>query len=165
MSIPLSIQSQVVACVVGLLNVAGAANFITPALAFRTRVESFGPHQLPAWNVLPDEGSAQYVETAAVNRKVRFCVRNMVAAHDQADLAADPLYVVSTRALCADPSLGGLVRYTREISQKWERDGPASEDNIALVVTYEVEFATLRTDPHRCRCSPPSPTMTLPPVR
>jgi hypothetical protein len=147
MSIPQSIQSQVVAYVVGVLNTAGATSFVAPVLAFRTRVESFAPEQLPAWNVLPDEGMTQYVETAAVNRKFRFCVRSMVAAYNEADLYADQLYVVTAMAIAADPSMGGLVRYAREISQKWERDGPASEDNIALVTTYEVEFATLRTDP------------------
>jgi len=141
-----SIQSQVIGAVVALLATAGAA-FATPVLAFRTRVESFDPAQVPAWNVIPEDGETEYVECAAVDRKFKFCVRNMVSAQNQADLAADPLYVVSTQALCADPSLGGLVRYTREISQKWERDGPASQDNLALVVTYQVEFATLRTDP------------------
>lgn len=147
MSIALSIQSQIVAYVVALLNTAGAANFTPATAAYRTRVEAFAAQQLPAWNVLPDDGETQYMEVAAVDRKFRFCVRNMVSAQNQADAAADPLYVVSTQALCADPSLGGLVRYTREIAQKWERDGAAAQDNIALVVTYEVEFATSRTDP------------------
>jgi len=141
-----SIQSQIIGAVVSLLTAAGAT-FQTPVLAFRTRVESFDLAQTPAWNVIPDDGETDYVECGAVDRKFRFCVRNMVAAQNQADLAADPLYVASTQALCADPSLGGLVRYIREISQKWERDGPASQDNLALVVTYQVEFATLRTDP------------------
>jgi hypothetical protein len=147
MSIGQSIQSQIVAYVVGLLNAAGAENFTVAVSAFRTRVEEYASTQLPAWNVIPDDGEAQYREVSAVDRTFRFCVRSMVSAQNQADLAADPLYVVSTQALCADPSLGGLVRYTREISQKWERDGNASQDNIALVVTYQVEFATLRTDP------------------
>jgi hypothetical protein len=147
MSAPgISIQSQILAYVVSLLTTAGGA-FVTPILAFRTRVEPFDPTQIPAWNVMPDDGEAKYVEVAAVDRTFRFCVRNMVAAQNQADLAADPLYVASTQAICADPFLGGLVRYTREISQKWEKEGPASQDNLALCVTYQVEFATLRNDP------------------
>ena len=141
-----SIQSRVVGAVVALLNTAGTA-FATPVQAFRTRVEAFDITQVPAWNVIPDDGEAEYVETGAVERKFRFCVRNMVTAQNQADVAADVLYVAASQAIQADPTLGGLVRYTREISQKWERDGAASQDNVALVVTYQVEFATLRTDP------------------
>lgn len=141
-----SAQSQIMTAVVTALTTAGAA--LTPVtLAWRTRMEAFDASQLPAWNVIPDDGETEYVECAAVDRKFRFCVRCMVSAQNQADVAADPLYVAATQALCADPSLGGLVRYTREISQKWERDGTASADNLALVVTYQVEFATLRTDP------------------
>jgi hypothetical protein len=71
----------------------------------------------------------------------------MVSANNQADKAADPLYAVAVRALLSDPTLGGLVMFTREGAMKWEREGVAATDNVALVVTFETEFATARIDP------------------
>lgn len=143
-----SIQSQIVAKAVSLLNTAGAA-LPSPIQAYRSQVEAFEPEQLPAWNVIPIEDVPDYQGSmcGAVDWKFNFSVRNMVAARNQADLAADALFVASSKAILADPTLGGLVRYTRFTSKKWERDGFASQDNIALVVNYEVEFGTLQTDP------------------
>lgn len=136
-----SVQSQVVAAAVAALDGVGGAQ------AYRCRMKPFPAAQLPAFNVLPDEGSSLYLEAAAIDRRFRFKVRHMAQAVDEVDATVDPLYVAGQKALLADPTLGGLVRYTREMEQKWERDGQGEYDNCALVVTYEVEFATSRSDP------------------
>lgn len=135
-----SIQSQIVAKVVALLGAAGPWN------AYRTRMEAFNPSQLPAFNVLPDSEQPSYIEAGGINRKFRFFVRHMAAAANEVDAAVDALYVAGQKALLADPKLGGLVWYTREIDAKWELE-KGSQDQVAKVVTYEVEFATSRSDP------------------
>lgn len=135
-----SIQSQIMARVVTLLGIAGAWS------AYRTRMEVFSAEQLPAFNVLPDEGQVNYAEVGSMDRKFRFTVRHMAAAVNEVDAAVDVLYVAGVQALLADPTLGGLVRYLREMGQKWELEKGA-QDQVALVVTYEVEFSTSRGDP------------------
>jgi hypothetical protein len=138
--------------VVALLTAAGAASFTPAVKAWRCRVEAFDPGttgDLPAFNVLPDEGETDPANSYsnATAERFRFCVRCMVSAHNQADKAADPLYAVARPAILNDPTLGGLVNFTRYMSQKWEKDGPAANDNLALVLTFETEFATSRIDP------------------
>ena len=146
-----TIQSQIMDKAVSLLNAAGAA--MTPQVkAWRCRVEPFDPQipgDLPAWNVIPEDGEPDLPNSysGATARKFRFCVRCTVSANNQADAAADPLYAAAVPALLTDPTLGGLVTFTREGTQKWEKEGPAATDNLALVVSFETEFATSRTDP------------------
>lgn len=143
-----TIQSQVLDAAVALLNTAGAG--MAPMVnAYRTRVEAFEAAQLPAWNVIPDEGEPDPAKSysGATAHVFRFCVRCTVSVNNQADKAADPLYAAAVTALLSDPTLGGLVLFIREGAQKWERDGTAANDNLALVVTFETEFATARTNP------------------
>lgn len=134
-----SLQSQIMAAVV-------AALAATETPAYRTRMEAFAADQLPAYNVLPAEGETEYLDNSAIDRKFRFMVRHVAQAANEVDLAVDPLYVAGVRAILADPTLGGLARYTREISQKWDLE-KGSVDTVALVVTYESEFETSRSDP------------------
>lgn len=143
-----SIQSRVLDKAVALLNTAGAA--MAPQVnAYRTRLEAFEAKESRAWNVVPEEGEPDlgkcYSNVTA--HIFRFCVRCTVSANNQADRAADPLYCTAVAALLSDPTLGGLVNFTREGVQKWERDGSAANDYMALVVTFETEFATSRIDP------------------
>jgi hypothetical protein len=135
-----SIQSQVMAAVVTLLN--GAAG----RQAYRSRMTAFTPAELPATNVLPEDGEPEYLDTDSIDRKFRFKCRHMALAIDEVDAAVDPLYVAGQRVLFADPTLGGLVRIIREVSQKWEMDKGAF-DSVALAVLYEVEFDTSKKDP------------------
>ena len=100
-----SVQSQVMDAVVAALN-------LTAWSAYRTRVESFNPAELPAYNVLPGKGDARYLSTDEVTRTFRFTVRHMALAVDQVDCAIDALYVAGSAAFLSDPTLGGLVRYT-----------------------------------------------------
>jgi hypothetical protein len=134
-----SVQSQVMAKAVALLNAASMN-------AFRTRMSAFSRSQLPAQNVLPEDGETEYLEAASVDRRFRFKVRYVEAAVDEVDAAVDLQYVAGNQALLADTYLGGLVRCTHEIGQKWEFE-KGEVDTVALVVTYEVEFATTRSDP------------------
>jgi len=143
-----SVQSQVLDQVVSLLAAAGAA--MTPQVtAERTRLEAFEVADLPAWNVLPEDGQPDPVKSysGVTAHTFRFCVRCTVGANNEADKAADPLYAVAVQTLLSDPTLGGLVNFTREGAQKWEKDGAAATDNVALVVTFETDFYTLRADP------------------
>lgn len=143
-----SIQSRALDYVVAALASAGAA-LIPKASSARCQVEAFEQDQLPAYNVLPDEGEVEVANSysGATAEKFRFCVRCTVGANNQADKAADPLYVAARPAILSDPTMGGLVNFTRYVSQKWEKDGPAATDNLALVLMFETEFATSRTDP------------------
>jgi hypothetical protein len=106
---------------------------------------------LPSYNVLPDEGEEDQTNSysGATGERFRFCVRCTVSANNQADKAADPLYAIARPAILSDPTLGGLVTFTRYKSQKWEKDGPSASDDLALVLTFECEFTTARTDPTR----------------
>jgi hypothetical protein len=147
--IPQTIQSRVLDQIVALLNAAGTV-FTPDVKAYRCRVEAFDPKREPmAWNVLPEDGEEDAANSYSNStaERFRFCVRCTVSANNEADKAADPLYAVARPAILADPTLGGLVNFTRFKSQKWEMEGAASTDNIALVLTFETEFATSRTDP------------------
>jgi hypothetical protein len=135
-----SVQSQVIAAVVALLGAIGDAP------AFRSKMSAFTIAQLPARNVMPEDGETEYTLSSAADRTFRFNVRHTVAATDEVDAAADPLYVATAQALLADITLGGLVTVIREGKQKWEMErGEIAV--VALVVTYVVEFSTSRSDP------------------
>jgi hypothetical protein len=137
-----SAQSQVMDAAVAALNT-------TQWTAYRTRMASFPPDQLPAYNVLPDDAEPDYTDAYAgtVDWKFRFRVRCMAATVSEVDRAVDALFVAGSQVLLSDPSLGGLVRITRYVSQKWEREGEGELDQCALVVTFECEFGTSRSDP------------------
>src|ERR1700694_4430169 len=95
-----SVQSQMLDRVVSLLNTTGWP-------AFRTRMASFSVDQLPAFNVLPDDGVPTYDYCGSGDWKFRFNVRCMAAAVDQVDAACDPLFVAASQVLLSDPTLGG----------------------------------------------------------
>jgi hypothetical protein len=139
-SVPPSIQSQVMARVKTLLDGAGFC------AAYRCRMTAFDPSQLPATNILPEDGEPDYLDTDSIDRIFRFKARHIAVAVDEVDAAVDCLYVAGQRALFADPTLGGLVRIIRERSQKWEME-KGSYDSVALAVIYEVEFDTSKKDP------------------
>lgn len=135
-----SVQSQVLAAVVHTLSAMGGAP------AFRSKMTSFSLAQLPAYNVMPEDGETEYTISGTVDRTIRFSVRHTAEAKDEIDAAVDGLYVASSRALMADITLGGLVVALREGRQKWEMErGEVAA--VALVVFYEAEFSTSRTDP------------------
>jgi hypothetical protein len=134
-----SIQSQVIAKVVATLR--------TPQFpAHHTRMTPFDKEELPAYNVLPDEGASAYTDVTSIDRSFSFHVRHIAQAVDEVDAVVDPLYVAGQKALFADPTLGGLVMILREISSKWELEKGALE-TVAFVVTYKAEFETSRSDP------------------
>lgn len=134
-----SLQSQVLDAVVALLG--GPVKGV-----YRTRFTPFAIAELPAINVLPDEEQNTPDTTDGDDIRFRFLVRHMGAAVDEVDKAIDPLYVQAMQQILADSTLGGLVRFTRYISRKWEFE-KAEYDQAALTVIYEVEFSTSRTDP------------------
>jgi hypothetical protein len=137
-----SVQSQILGAVVTALNT-------TQWLAYRTRMASFKADQLPAFNVLPDDGEPDYTDaySGSVDWRFRFRVRCMAAAVNEVDKAVDPLFVAGSQVILSDPTLGGLVRSTRYAGQKWEREGEGDYDQCALVVTFETEFGASRSDP------------------
>ena len=135
-----SIQSQVIAAIVALLNAVGGPR------AYRTRITTFGTNELPAYNVLPAEDDTEYETTDGTEHRFRFTVRNTAQSVDEVDVAVDALYVAGHKAILADPTLGGLVHICRERGSKWEFED-AEHDMCALAVTYEVEFSTSRSDP------------------
>jgi hypothetical protein len=137
-----SVQSQVLDAAIAALNT-------TEWLAYRTRMASFKADQLPAFNVLPDDAEPDYTDAYAgtVDWKFRFRVRCMAAAINEVDRAVDPLFIEASQVILSDPTLGGLVRITRYVSQKWEREGEGEYDQCALVLTFESEFGTSRSDP------------------
>jgi hypothetical protein len=137
-----SVQSRVIDAAVAALST-------TLFSAYRCRMAAFKPDQLPAFNVLPEDAEPDYDNaiTGFVNFRFKFRVRMMAATKDQVDKAVDALYVAGSKALLADPTLGGLVLITRWAGEKWEREGQGEYDQIAKVVTFESEFSTSRNDP------------------
>jgi hypothetical protein len=129
-----------------MAKVVATVNMPGVALAWRSRMSAFNAGELPAINVLPEEGDAEYLDTDSIDRKFTFRVRHITASVDECDAAIDPVYVAAQKLLFADPTLGGLVRFTRENSQKWEFE-KGELDTVALVVTYQAEFSTTRSDP------------------
>lgn len=134
-----SIQSQIMDAVVAALTGASLSTY-------RTRMTAFTPAQLPAANVLPDEGDAEYLDSDSVDRRFRFKVRYTDVAVDECDQAVDATYVAGSKAILGAPTFSGLVMATHELSQKWEME-KGSLDTVALVVTYESQFSTTRSDP------------------
>lgn len=135
-----SIQSQILARIVAVTDSAGGAR------SWRSRMTAFRATELPAINVLPEEGDTESGDTNSVDRRFRFKVRLVTQAVDECDAAIDPIYVAATRAIMSDPKLGGLAIFTREGSSKWEME-KGEYDFVALVVTFEAEFSTTRSDP------------------
>lgn len=134
-----SIQSDILDGVVAALG--GDA-----ASVFRCRFSDFGAEELPADNVIPEDETPEYQDNSGIELRHRFRIRHTAAAVDAVDKAVDLRYVRAQKLLLADPTLGGLVRYTRYISRKWEFE-KGELDTVALVVVYEVEFSTSRSDP------------------
>lgn len=138
-----SVQSNVLDQVVALLTATGTWK------AVRTKLSPWAQDQLPAFEVLPDEGEASYERaySGVVKWTFRFKVRCIGAGTDGVDKVVDPLFVAGSKAILTDPTLGGLVTVTRYASQKWERDGEGANAPCALVVLFECEFATSQSDP------------------
>lgn len=136
----ISVQSRLIAAAVAALNGAGGA------VAYRTRMASFSKAQLPAINVLPKESDPEYNDSDSIDRRLLIEVRFTGVAVDEVDAAIDPIYVAGNAALIADPTLGGLAIKTRERTSKWELE-KGELDTVALVVVYDIEFSTTRSDP------------------
>jgi len=134
-----SIQSDVLDAVVAAL-VAGGMN------AFRTRFLQFAEKELPAVNVLPADDEFDYQDGSSPEELFAFDVRYLVSEVDGADAAADAQFVIGSKLLLALPPLGGLVRIVRVKKKKWERE-IGEKEVMALVVTYETEFSSTRSDP------------------
>lgn len=138
-----SVQSQIIAKAVTLLTDSGAAP------AYRTRMQPFTAAQLPAFNVLPDAGDADYSESysGSVDWKFKFNVRCMAVTVDEVDVACDVLYVAACQAILADITMGGLCTGVRVLGVKWDREAKGEYDSCAQVITFEAEFSAARNDP------------------
>jgi hypothetical protein len=139
-----SVQSRILDAVVAALSGTGYT-------ASRTQLTPYNAAALanaPQFNVVPLESMVDRSRstTSASYRIFQFDVRCMGAAVNQVDKAIDPLYLLAVNTLLTDPTLGGLVVFTREVAQKWHFD-TASQDVISHDVTFETEFSTARNDP------------------
>ncbi|HZL20538.1 MAG TPA: hypothetical protein VFG23_22595 [Polyangia bacterium] len=136
-----SIQSQILDAVVATLG--GEA-----ASVYRCRFTPFSAAELVigADNVLPDDEQPELGTTDDTDLRHRFFIRHTFQAKDQVDIAVDARYVRAYKLLLADQTLGGLVRWTQYVGRKWEFE-KGELDTAALVVTYEVQFSTNRSDP------------------
>jgi hypothetical protein len=114
--------------------------------AFRCRFTPFSDSELPAINVLPADEEFEYQDSASVEELFHFDVRHVVSTIDAADKAADAQYILAARALLADITLGGTVRTLRLKKKKPEME-QGEKQYMALVVTYETEFSSTRSDP------------------
>lgn len=141
----LSIQAQVIAAIVSLLGQTGA-----PATVYRTRVEPFGPEDIPAINVFPGEEAPDYRDAGNDEYRLTWQVRVecIVTAAGEVDLAADPLRVWVQQQLMKDITLGQLVEGCTIKSVTWEiPENRADVDVIFQVLTFEIKFATALGDP------------------
>lgn len=134
-----SIQSDVLDAVVAALG--GRAGG-----AWRCRLTPFSQKELPSDNVIPDTETPDYTNTSDADQVFSFFVRYTLQAHEAADKAADRRFVAKTKQLQADPTLGKLVRYIRYAGRKWEMEN-GDPDTVSLVVKYQAEYSTSRTDP------------------
>jgi hypothetical protein len=125
---------------VAALNGAGGAT------SYRSRMAAFSEAQLPAINVFPKESDPEYNDSDSIDRRFLIDVRYTGIAVNEVDKAIDPIYVAGNAALLADRTFGGLAIVTRERTSKWERE-KGEFDTVALVVVYEIEFSTTRSDP------------------
>jgi hypothetical protein len=137
-----SIQFQVLRAVVDQLG--GKAQN-----AHRCRLRDFSAEELGelgADNVLPEKESNDEQTTDDSELIMRFQVVHMVQATEGADRHADLRYVRAFELLMANQTLGGLVRRVKYISRDWHIERRELE-LMSIVVTYECEFSTSRTDP------------------
>lgn len=140
-----SIQAQVIAEIVSRLGSAAA-----PAPVYRTRVEPFGPEDVPAINVFPGDEDPDYRSAGNDEYRLMWQVRVecVVTAKGEVDLAADPLRVWAQQQLMKDRTLGGIVEDCSIKGVTWEiPENRADVDVIFLVLTFELKFATAAGDP------------------
>ncbi len=134
-----SLQSQILDAVVATLG--GEQQNV-----FRCQMEKFGPDDLPADNVMPEDEKPEYNDNVSIDLLHRFTVRHVVAAANAVDVAVDARYVRAQQLLLADSTLGGLVTYLRYLGRIWDFES-GGQEYVTLVVTYGVEFSTSRLDP------------------
>jgi hypothetical protein len=131
-----SIQFTLLAAIAALI---GAAN---------CRLKPWADAELPAMNVMPDEQDIEPTSSGQVERSTRFQVRYIASGTDAttpATQAADTMYVVANALLLTGITLGGQVHAIRELKHKYERE-QAEKQQIAQVVTYQIDFSTSRND-------------------
>jgi hypothetical protein len=136
-----SIQSAILDAVVATLG--GEEQSV-----YRCRFTDFSAAELVggADNVIPEDELPDYDTTGDTELRHKFFVRHTMQAADAVDKAVDPRFVRAYQLLLADPTQGGLVKFTWYRGRKWEFE-KGELDTVALVVTYEVEFSTKRSDP------------------
>lgn len=138
----MSIQSQLVALAVAALQGAGGEAVV----AYRCRMAAFKRAELPAINVIPKASEPEYNDVGSIDRRLSLEVRYTGVSIDEVDAAIDPIYTAGNAALLADPRWGGLATFTRELGSRWELE-KGEVDTVALVVIYEIDFSTTRSDP------------------
>ena len=134
-----SVRSRVLDAVVAMMAGAGL-------VVYRCRFSPFEADELPATNVVPDDEGAQYDSAGQIDLSLRFTVRHTAASADGAEKLVDAQYVAGQKAILAEPTLGGLVTQLRYVGSKWEFER-GELDTVALVVMYEAEFSSSRSDP------------------
>jgi hypothetical protein len=136
-----SLQSQILDAVELILG--GADESV-----YQCRFTPFSAEELAGGtdNIIPDDEVPESGTTDDTDLRHRFFVRHTFQAVDRVNKAVDSRYVRAYQLLLADQTLGGLVRWTRYAGRKWEFE-KGELDTCALVVTYEVEFSTNRSDP------------------
>ena len=112
------------------------------------RLAEYSVDELPAINVLPAEVDTLYEDANTAGKIGRFDVRHIASGtrSSPAWQTADQKYVSANKLLMADPTLGGIARIVREVKGRPEWENKELQI-VAWVVTYEVEFSTVRNDP------------------
>lgn len=138
-----SIHKRVMDAVLAALGAQGA-----PAVAYRTRTESFAAAQMPAFNVFPTQGTADEAgnTVATLEQRVSFAVAALASGTSDVDVTLDPLFVWAWQKILADTTLGGLVLDVQLESYHWTF--PAADTDIAsCTMNFAALVTTLRADP------------------
>ena len=117
--------------------------------AHRGRLIDFSADELAnggADNVLPEDETSIEDTTDDTELTHRFQVVHFVQTSAGWDRAIDLRFTRAYKLLMADPTLGGLVRRVKYVKREWHMERKELQQ-VSLVVTYETEFSTLRTDP------------------
>lgn len=137
-----SLQMQVLVAVAAALG-GKSAN------AHRCRLMDFSAAELAnggADNVLPEDETSTEDTTDDTELTLRFQVVHLVQVASDVDIAVDARYVRAYRLLMANQTLYGLVRRVKYVKREWHMERKELQQ-VSLVVTYECEFSTSRSDP------------------
>ncbi len=139
-----SIRERILAAMVAALNAAGKPAGLT---VNRSRRQSIETVQLPMMSVY---FAGQENSLPGENRRAPLMDRQMnvhvISRVIGADIALDPLYKWTVKALMTDQTLGGLALAITETSSEADTDDTSDADRTVETIVFRVRYITNRVD-------------------